>query len=146
MAISDDDELLRGEPFQTHRSSGVQLVRADTHNRTEAAVRMGRTPDAVKKLYGRALARLEGMRAEGAPFNHRFETIGGVLANEAGELMLEFFRERRITGPVEEIGSEDITERYRSGHNGAASKAVRGREVPRGFESHPLRHPSSELA
>ncbi len=31
-----------------------------------------------------------------------------------------------------------IEERYRSGHNGAASKAD-GRK-PRGFESHPLRH------
>jgi hypothetical protein len=31
-------------------------------------------------------------------------------------------------------------ERYRSGHNGTDSKSDGGRELPRGFESHPLRH------
>lgn len=42
-----------------------------------------------------ALARLEMLRSSGAGFNHRFETTGGILAEEAAELLLDFFRERR---------------------------------------------------
>lgn len=40
-------------------------------------------------------ARLESWRELGARFNHRFEIVGGVLDEEAGELLLEFFRGRR---------------------------------------------------
>ncbi len=42
-----------------------------------------------------AIGRLEALRASGADFNHRFEVVGGVLAEEAAELLLDFFRERR---------------------------------------------------
>jgi tRNA(adenine34) deaminase len=45
----------------------------------------------------RATLILEQMRAAGASFNHRFQTDGGVLADEAASLILEFFRERRPT-------------------------------------------------
>jgi tRNA(adenine34) deaminase len=44
-----------------------------------------------------AVGRLEALRESGAGFNHRFETIGGVLGDRAAELLLEFFRERRGT-------------------------------------------------
>ncbi len=85
-----------------------------------------------------ATGRLDALRANGASFNHRFETVGGVLAADAAELLLEFFRERHSSGPDDD-GRENGTERYRSGHNGAASKAVSGSDAARGFESHPLR-------
>ena len=65
-----------------------------------------------------ATGRLERMRVEGAGFNHRIDVMGGVMDEPAAELMQEFFRERRFRG----------TERYRSGRNGAASKAVCLRE------------------
>ncbi len=42
-----------------------------------------------------AVGRLEALRRAGADFNHRFEAVGGVLAGEAAELLLDFFRERR---------------------------------------------------
>jgi tRNA(adenine34) deaminase len=42
-----------------------------------------------------ALGRIDVLRESGADFNHRFEAIGGVLADEASSLLLEFFRERR---------------------------------------------------
>lgn len=42
-----------------------------------------------------ATSRLEKLRGLGADFNHRFETEGGLLADEASELLLDFFRERR---------------------------------------------------
>jgi tRNA(adenine34) deaminase len=48
------------------------------------------------------IARLEAMRAVGADFNHRFATTGGVLADEAAELLLGFFRERRAAGRTSE--------------------------------------------
>ena len=41
------------------------------------------------------VARLEALRAEGAAFNHRIETFGGILADETGRLLTEFFRQRR---------------------------------------------------
>ncbi len=84
-----------------------------------------------------AIARLESLRASGADFNHRFEAVGGVLAGEASELLLDFFRERRAASRVGQ--TEFDAERYRSGRNGGASKALCHREVARGFESHPLR-------
>ena len=42
-----------------------------------------------------ATAKLEALREEGGRFNHRFEIRGGVLADEAAALLLEFFGERR---------------------------------------------------
>jgi tRNA(adenine34) deaminase len=50
----------------------------------------GATEDRVS-----ATTRLQELRDLGASINHRFETVGGVLAAEASELLLEFFRERR---------------------------------------------------
>jgi tRNA(adenine34) deaminase len=52
-------------------------------------------------VYGAADARvgatdkLQRLRDVGADFNHRFEVRGGLLGQEAGELLLDFFRERR---------------------------------------------------
>ncbi len=43
-----------------------------------------------------ATAKLESLRELGADFNHRFETVGGVLAEEASELLLGFFRSKRV--------------------------------------------------
>jgi tRNA(adenine34) deaminase len=43
----------------------------------------------------RSVAALETLREQGADFNHRFETTGGVLAEEASELLQRFFVERR---------------------------------------------------
>ena len=85
-----------------------------------------------------AVGRLETLRALGAEFNHRVETTGGVLAEEASALLLAFFRERRVTSRAEADGS--FAERYRSGRNGGASKALCLGDQARGFESHPLRH------
>jgi tRNA(adenine34) deaminase len=42
-----------------------------------------------------ATSRLEKLRGLGADFNHRFQTEGGLLADEASELLLDFFREQR---------------------------------------------------
>ena len=42
-----------------------------------------------------ATTKLETLREQGADLNHRFETMGGVLADEASELLLDFFREKR---------------------------------------------------
>jgi tRNA(adenine34) deaminase len=42
-----------------------------------------------------ATTRLEALRELGADFNHRFETVGGVQAETASELLLDFFREKR---------------------------------------------------
>jgi len=55
----------------------------------------------------RATMRLEAMRSAGAMFNHRFETLGGVLADEASALILDFFRERRpsVNKNVEAVGA-----------------------------------------
>ena len=87
-----------------------------------------------------AVGRLEALRALGAEFNHRVLAQGGVLAEDASELLLEFFRERRAT--AREGIVQSITERYRSGRNGGASKALCLGDQARGFESHPLRHRS----
>ena len=88
-----------------------------------------------------AVDRLEELRALGSHFNHRLETHGGILAEEAGSLMLEFFRERRVAARVAAEERRN-TERYRSGRNGAASKAVCLGDQARGFESLPLRQRS----
>ena len=42
-----------------------------------------------------ATSRLEKLRGLGADFDHRFQTEGGLLADEASELLLDFFREQR---------------------------------------------------
>jgi tRNA(adenine34) deaminase len=42
-----------------------------------------------------AVARLESLWSSDAGLNHRFETVGGVLADPAAAYLLEFFRERR---------------------------------------------------
>ena len=39
--------------------------------------------------------KIEWLRSRGAEFNHRFETHGGVLAEESGALLRDFFRDRR---------------------------------------------------
>ena len=87
-----------------------------------------------------AVGRLETLRALGAEFNHRVEATGGVLAEEASALLLEFFRERR--GATRAEAEESFAERYRSGRNGGASKALCLGDQTRGFESHPLRQRS----
>ena len=85
-----------------------------------------------------AVGRLETLRALGAEFNHRVEATGGVLAEEASALLLEFFRARRLSARAD--AEESFAERYRSGRNGGASKALCLGDQTRGFESHPLRH------
>ena len=90
-----------------------------------------------------AVGRLETLRALGADFNHRIDATGGVLSEEASSLLLSFFRERRLAARSETDTS--FEERYRSGRNGGASKALCLGDQTRGFESHPLRH-SSEVS
>jgi tRNA(adenine34) deaminase len=87
-----------------------------------------------------AVGRLETLRALGAEFNHRVDAMGGVLADEASALLLAFFRGRRDAARTEP--EEIFGERYRSGRNGGASKALCLGDQARGFESHPLRHHS----
>jgi tRNA(adenine34) deaminase len=48
-----------------------------------------------------AIGRLAALRAGGADFNHRFESVGGVLADRAAGLLLDFFRERRAATRVQ---------------------------------------------
>src|SRR4029450_9767270 len=57
-----------------------------------------------------AVGRLETLRALRAEFNHRVDAMGGVLAEEASALLLDFFRERRITARAEI--EDSIVERY----------------------------------
>ena len=92
-----------------------------------------------------AVGRLEALRALGADFNHRVEATGGVLADEASSLLLDFFRERRVIARADRTEELDPTERYRSGRNGGASKALCLGDQARGFESHPLRHRAGVL-
>ncbi len=56
-----------------------------------------------------ATARLEALRKAGADFNHRIETVGGVLAPEASELLLDFFREKRAEPRSREPSSGSFT-------------------------------------
>jgi tRNA(adenine34) deaminase len=86
-----------------------------------------------------AVGRLEALRALGADFNHRVDALGGLFAEEAAELLLDFFRERRESARAGAANVASITERYRSGRNGGASKALCLGDQARGFESHPLR-------
>ena len=48
-----------------------------------------------------ATAQLEELRRHGAGFNHRFETVGGVLADEAAAQLTRFFLERRDRAEAE---------------------------------------------
>ncbi len=93
-----------------------------------------------------AVGRLEELRALGAGFNHRIEAEGGVGAEAAAALMLDFFRERRAIAQARAAAAEthddEDSERYRSGRNGGASKASCLRKEARGFESPPLRQDS----
>src|SRR5262245_22707590 len=52
-----------------------------------------------------ALGRIDVLRASGADFNHRFETTGGVLAEEASELLVGFFKERRAAARESQLES-----------------------------------------
>ncbi len=108
---------------------------------TAIHARVGRLVYGARDFKVGAVDRLEELRGLGSQFNHRLETEGGFLADEAGALMVEFFRERRVAARLlaDERG---ITERYRSGRNGAASKAVCLGDQARGFESLPLRQRS----
>ncbi len=56
-----------------------------------------------------ATAKLEALRQAGADFNHRIETVGGVLAPEASELLLDFFREKRAGPQRRESSSSSLT-------------------------------------
>ena len=53
---------------------------------------------------GGGTARLEALYDNASRLNHRFDVVGGVLAEEAADLLLGFFRERR----AEETPSHDI--------------------------------------
>ena len=52
-----------------------------------------------------AVERLELLRSAGADFNHRFEVVDGILAAEAAELLLDFFREHRAAARSAAPGS-----------------------------------------
>ena len=49
---------------------------------------------------------LESLRRGGAGFNHRFDVIPGVLAEEAAAQLTAFFRERRSRGAAESVNGE----------------------------------------
>jgi tRNA(adenine34) deaminase len=52
-----------------------------------------------------AIGRLSALRTAGADFNHRFEAVGGVLADRAAALLLDFFREKRAAMRLQEAAS-----------------------------------------
>jgi tRNA(adenine34) deaminase len=52
-----------------------------------------------------AIGRLTALRAAGADFNHRFESVGGVLADRAAALLLDFFREKRAATRMQEAAT-----------------------------------------
>ena len=111
---------------------------------TAIHARVGRLVFGATDFKVGAVGRLETLRVLGAEFNHRVESTGGVLADEASALLLEFFRERRVGAQAD--GGENLPERYRSGRNGGASKALCLGDQARGFESHPLRHRTESSA
>ena len=53
-----------------------------------------------------ATSALHALRRDGAGFNHRFDVIPGVLAEEATALLTAFFRERRARGGLERASGE----------------------------------------
>jgi len=67
--------------------------------------RIGRLVYGAEDPKVRGTTRLDALREAGARFNHRFEITGGVLAEEAGELLQGFFSERRAAG----IGEKEPT-------------------------------------
>ena len=80
----------------------------------------------------------DGARAPASTTTSRSQA--GFWPTRPRRCCVEFFRERRAGADDGAIGHDDDAERYRSGHNGGASKALSLREEARGFESHPLRH------
>ena len=74
--------------------------------------RVSRVVYGARDLRVGAIERLEALRSSGAGFNHRFESVGGILAEEAAGLLLGFFHERRglaraeSADPVETIFGE----------------------------------------
>ena len=76
----------------------------DYSNRAKAALhaRIGRLVFGASDPKLGATGQLERLRDDGALFNHQFEAEGGVLAAEAGGLLLDFFHRRRETSPVAE--------------------------------------------
>ena len=54
-----------------------------------------------------AIGFLERIQAEGAWLNHQFQVTGGVLAGEASDLILEFFRNRRAEEAPDGCGDVD---------------------------------------
>ena len=58
-----------------------------------------------------ATSKMETLRGLGADFNHRFETVGGLMAGEASELLLDFFKEKRAerpSKPTRELSSGEV--------------------------------------
>ncbi len=76
--------------------------------------RIGRVVFGAHDRRVRPVARLDEMRRGGAAFNHRFECSGGVLAEEAAALLLEFFRERRAVSGLDDPG-DVAAERFGTG-------------------------------
>jgi tRNA(adenine34) deaminase len=68
--------------------------------------RVGRVVWAASDPKIGAARHLEAMRASGAMFNHRFETRGGVLAEEAAGMLKSFFRDRRDAGETASSSGE----------------------------------------
>jgi tRNA(adenine34) deaminase len=64
--------------------------------------RIGRLVYGAEDPKVRGTTRLDALREAGARFNHRFEIRGGVLADDAGELLQAFFSERRTPNAYED--------------------------------------------
>ena len=70
-----------------------------------------------------ATDKLQQLRNVGAEFNHRFDIRGGLLAREAGELLLDFFRERRRRSRIEPaMETVDTGSRVGGQNNGEVPK------------------------
>jgi tRNA(adenine34) deaminase len=70
--------------------------------------RVGRLVFGTREARVGATARLETMRDLGADFNHRFEIVGGVLAAEAADLLLDFFRQKRAAARLPTTASGEV--------------------------------------
>ncbi len=55
-----------------------------------------------------AAGRLAEWRSEGARFNHRLEVEGGLEAEAAAQLLLDFFRDRRDSEPASEKAGHSL--------------------------------------
>ena len=73
-----------------------------------------------------ATARLEELRGVGAEFNHRFETIGGVLAEEAAALLLRVLPQ---SGAIDRRRNDRISADGRRGTEVVITGAPRKRLV-----------------